>query len=131
MRASALSSAGRKNNMQPLDQQPRSTSTTEAISCICRTCIRSTPYLNKRAAHTLYSPLLPPRHLLYAMARSSAFFAVVIAVLLIGGAHAQIHDQCMDYFGGLGGQEGILPVRRDRYLARDSIRLIKGVYTTI
>jgi hypothetical protein len=48
------------------------------------------------------------------MARSSAFFAVVVAVLLIGGAHAQIHDQCMDYFGGLGGHEGILPVRRDR-----------------
>jgi hypothetical protein len=52
------------------------------------------------------------------MARSSAYFAVVITVLLIGGAHAQIHDQCMNYFGSLGGQEGILPVSRDRYHVR-------------
>lgn len=48
------------------------------------------------------------------MARSSfsTAFAVVFAVLLIGGAHAQIHDQCMNYFGGLGGQDGITAVRR-------------------
>lgn len=47
------------------------------------------------------------------MARSSlSSVTVLVAVLLVGSAYAQttksgVHDQCMSYFGGLGGKEGI------------------------
>lgn len=50
------------------------------------------------------------------MARSSfSTAAVLVAVLLVGSAYAQttskgIHEQCMTYFGGLGGKEGITKV---------------------
>lgn len=130
MRASALSSAGRKNNMQPLDQQPRSTSTTEAISCICRTCIRSTPYLNKRAAHTLFT---------IAPSTSSALRNGSQLSLLRSGdrSAADRRSTCTNTRSVHGllrwlGRPGRHPAGKKRPLpCAHSIRLIKGVYTNI
>jgi len=50
--------------------------------------------------------------------RQSTLIAVCVAVLLIGSTHAQIHDQCMNYFGGLGGKDGIVNVGRRALIMR-------------
>lgn len=34
----------------------------------------------------------------------------VFAVLLVASGQAQLQQQCMNYFGGLGGEEGISKV---------------------
>jgi len=52
---------------------------------------------------------------------SSKTIAVVIALVLVTSAHAQLFDQCIAYYNGLGGQEGVQQVNSQKLSAHRSL----------